>query len=157
MMEGGSIRSRISGRDWVVLAELTVFTAIGGLTTCVDFILFNLLIDVFPAMHASVCGYLAGMIVAWLLNSRYTFGSGSRRLDFGVFFAVNVAGLGLTAAAVQAAALGAPGDVLLLNLTKLCAGGLVMLLRFVVLRAWTAGLWWPPVHKVDRFFNTQSR
>jgi putative flippase GtrA len=157
-MEGSTVRSRPEMRDRTVLAQLTSFAAIGGLTTCVDFILFNLLMDVFPVMPANMCGYLMGTFVAWVLNTRYTFGLASRRLDFGFFLAVNMAGLALTTAAVQVTVLGAPGDLFLLNLTKLCAGGGIMLLRFVVLRTWTAGLWRLPLaDQVGRSSNAQSR
>ena len=157
-MEGSTVRSRLSGRDRTVLAQLASFAAIGGLTTCVDLIVFNLLLNLVPVMPANMCGYLTGTFVAWLLNARYTFGSGYRRLDFGIFFAVNVAGLAVTTAAVEASALASPDDLLSLNLVKLCAGGGTMLLRFVVLRTWTAGMWrLPLVDPVGRSSNTHSR
>ena len=139
-MKESTVRSRVSGRDRTVLGQLTSFVAIGALSTCVDFVIFNFLMDVVPASIANQCGYLTGMIAAWLLNSRYTFGSASRRLDLRVFLAANVAGLLLTTAAVQVAVLGAPDSLLILNVTKLCAGGGVMLFKFVAMRMWTEGL-----------------
>lgn len=117
--------------------QLAFFSGIGAVTTCVDFLVFNLLVGIVQAVPANVCGYATGMIVGWLLNRHYTFGSASRRrLGLGIFVSVNVVGLALTSAAVQAAALVAPGDRFLLNLTKLGAGCAVMLFKFGVLRRW---------------------
>jgi putative flippase GtrA len=138
---GSTVRSRLSRLDRPVLAQLLSFAGIGALTTCVDLFLFNLLRDQSSAMPANVCGYVSGTILAWLLNNRYTFGSASQRLDFSAFVAVNMAGLALTTAMVQVAAILAPNDVFLVNLTKLGAGAGIMFLKFVALRTWIAGMW----------------
>lgn len=129
-----TVQSRDETRDWTVLRQLASFGAIGVVTTCVDLVVFNLLVGILQAMPANLCGYLTGMVVGWLLNKRYTFGSASHQLGLGIFVGVNTVGLALTTAAVQVAALVAPGDRLLLNLTKLGAGGAVMLFKFGVLR-----------------------
>ena len=142
---GSTVRSRLSRLDRAVLAQLFSFAEIGVLTTCVDLVLFNLLRDELSAMLANVCGYMTGTILAWLLNNRYTFGSASQRLDFGAFVAVNTAGLALTTATVQVAVIWVSNDVFLVNLTKLGAGAGIMVLRFVALRTWLAGVWWLPV------------
>ncbi len=124
----------VSPPDWPVLRQLVSFGAIGAVSTCVDVIAFNLLVGSLRAMPANLCSYLTGMSIGWLLNKRYTFGSADRCLSLRIFVGINTVALALTTVAVQAAALVAPNDRLLVNLTKLAAGGTVMLLKFGVLR-----------------------
>jgi putative flippase GtrA len=120
-----------------MLGQLASFGAIGAVTTYVDLAVFNLVVGTLQAVPANVCGYGTGMIVGWLLNRRYTFGSVShRRLGLPIFVGVSSVGLALTSVAVHVAALLAPGDRFLLNVTKLGAGSAIMLLKFGLLRRW---------------------
>lgn len=83
-----------------VLREMARFAAVGVVNTGVDICLFALLLSAaaIPAAAANVLSYSAGVVTSFVLNGRWTFGSGGRPAGpalsaFALFASAAVAGL----------------------------------------------------------------
>lgn len=113
------------------------YSLVGAVGTAVQFSILVSLVwaHLMPAIAASTAGAIAGALVNYYLNSRWTFGSTrAHGLALPRFAAIALAGIGLNAI-VMAGMFTYLGAHYLL--AQLVATGVVLVTGFVANRAWT--------------------
>jgi putative flippase GtrA len=122
-----------------MLRQLATYASVGAAATAVHYVILIALVEAggWRAVPATLCGYVAGGIVAYLLNRRHTFGSDRPHAEAGWRFGlVAFAGFCVTYALMSLFVdrLGAPYLP-----AQAVTTVLAMFVTFALNRVWTFG------------------
>ncbi|WP_363349188.1 GtrA family protein [Methylocystis echinoides] len=124
----------------VLFRQLTTYASVGAAATAVHYAILVGLVEAggWRPVPATLCGYVAGGVVAYLLNRRHTFGSDRPHAEAGWRFALTAfIGFCITYALMSlfVERLGAPYLP-----AQIVTTVLAMFVTFAINRSWTFGV-----------------
>jgi putative flippase GtrA len=120
-----------------MLRQFVRYAAAGAAGTLLQYAILFLLVEAAGAgaLAASTCGAIAGAVVNYLLNYRYTFGSARpHREAASRYVAVSVAGIAVNGGVIAIAAHVLGSHYLV---AQVLASAVVLIFAFLVNRLWT--------------------